>query len=176
MEKGIVQLYTGDGKGKTTASLGLAFRALGRGFKVAIIQFLKSRESGELLLAERLSPDLEIRRFNSQKKFAFKMDEGEKALLKRETLKGVDYIRELFREESVDLVIADELVWVNNEGFLSIDEMRELCALKPASIELVMTGRNASPELVELADLVTEMKKIKHPFDSGLPARVGIEK
>lgn len=176
MEKGIIQLYTGDGKGKTTAALGLSFRALGRGFKVKIVQFLKSRDCGELETAKELSPNLEIIRVNSQQKFLFKMNEEERAVVRDEIGRGIEYIKELFREESCDILITDELTWVVNGGFLTMDEVRELARLRPESMEWVITGGRAPAELIELADLVTEMKKIKHPYDEGLPARIGIEK
>jgi cob(I)alamin adenosyltransferase len=173
MDKGILQIYTGNGKGKTTAAIGLAIRSAGAGLKVIIIQFLKSEHSSELNILNKLEPDLKIYRFNSQKKFIWNMNDSEKEILKKETLEGYKKALEISQKNLCDVLILDEILGVLYMNYLSISEIKKLLNNK---MEIILTGQNASDEMINMADLVTEMKKIKHPFDKGLKARLGIEK
>jgi cob(I)alamin adenosyltransferase len=175
MEQGLVEIYTGDGKGKTTAAFGLAIRALGRGLKVCIIQFLKQDISGEVLFIQQHCPEVGFYRFNSQEKFVWNMNETEKELLKDESRNGFAFARELMRKNKCDVLILDEFIHLLNLKIVTLKEVEQFIQLKPLTMELVLTGRSASPELMELADLVTEMNPVKHPFEKGIPARVGIE-
>ncbi|BCA79953.1 cob(I)yrinic acid a,c-diamide adenosyltransferase [Desulfuromonas sp. AOP6] len=174
MEQGLVQVYTGNGKGKTTAALGLALRAVGRGFKVCMVQFIKGGgEYGEHEAARRLAPLLTIHQTGRDNWiFKDKLDPediriAQEALaLARQALTSGDY----------DLVILDEIngaVWF---GLLSVEDILDLMAARPATVELLLTGRSADPRVIEAADLVTEMTEVKHYYQQGVPARVGIEK
>ena len=176
MNTGLIQVYTGDGKGKTTAAIGLAIRALGRGKKIILIQFLKGTETGEIIFAKKNIAGLEVFQFNSQKKFFKKMNENEKQILKEETEKGFALAMETIRNNECNILILDEVINALNNNLLEIENILELINLKPRAMEIVLTGRNAPDEIIEAADLVTDMKKIKHPYDSGIPAREGIEK
>jgi len=175
MKDGLLQVYTGDGKGKTTAAFGLAFRAYGRGFKVAVVQFMKTWITGEVQLAETLE-NFHIKRIDTSPKFTWEMNEAELEELRLEIRKGFEYVRNLVKENKYDLLVLDEINHIIIKKFVSKEEILEFIDSKPDTLEIVMTGRNAPDWLMEKADLVTEMKCIKHPFEKGIPARVGIEK
>jgi len=175
MKDGLLQVYTGDGKGKTTAAFGLAFRAYGRGFKVAVVQFMKTWVTGEVQLAETLE-NFHVKRIDTSPKFTWEMNEAELDELRLEIRKGFDYVRNLVKENKYDLLVLDEINHIIIKEFVSKEEILEFIDSKPDTLEIVMTGRNAPDWLMEKADLVTEMKCIKHPFEKGIPARVGIEK
>jgi len=175
MKEGLLQVYTGDGKGKTTAAFGLAFRAYGRGFKVAVVQFMKTWVTGEVQLAETLE-NFHIKRIDTSPKFTWEMNEAELEELRLEIRKGFEYVRNLVKENKYDLLVLDEINHIIIKEFVSKEEIIEFIDSKPNTLEIVMTGRNAPDWLMEKADLVTEMKCIKHPFEKGIPARVGIEK
>lgn len=172
---GLIHIYCGDGKGKTTAALGLALRASGHGNKVLLVQFLKARPSGELKSLAHL-PNIEILRGKATTKFTFQMNAAEKAQVKREhQMLFAQVLQKLFCEP-IDLLILDEIIGACNAGVFSQDELLNFLYQKPEKLEVVLTGRNPAPELVELADYVSEIKKVKHPFDRGVPARTGIER
>ena len=175
MKDGLLQVYTGDGKGKTTAAFGLAFRAYGRGFKVAVVQFMKTWVTGEVQLAETLE-NFHVKRIDTSPKFTWEMNEAELEELRLEIRKGFEYVRNLVKENKYDLLVLDEINHIIIKEFVSKEEILEFIDSKPDTLEIVMTGRNAPDWLMEKADLVTEMKCIKHPFEKGIPARVGIEK
>jgi cob(I)alamin adenosyltransferase len=176
MEKGLIHIYTGDGKGKTSAAIGLCIRALGAGLKVIFVQFLKSVNSSELNILEKISANLIIKRYNSQKKFIWNMNDNEIEILKKETNEGYEYIKNIIENNLCDMLILDEFIWVLNKNFIKSDEFYELINIKPESMEIILTGREAKEELINIADYVSEMKKIKHPYDKGIEARKGIEK
>jgi len=169
---GLVQVYTGDGKGKTTAALGLALRAVGRGFQVLMIQFLKGEESGERLAAPRLAPEFTIRHFGRcgfirrAKPDAEDVAEAHAALaLAQQSIKSGAY----------DLVILDEINIALYFKLLDVAEVLDLIKSRHPQVELVLTGRYAPPEIIAAADLVTEMKSLKHYYQDGVLAREGIE-
>lgn len=173
---GLVQIYTGDGKGKTTAALGQALRAVGHGFSVIVIQFLKTADSGELHSVEKHHPDFVIYRFETQKKFFWNLDEKEKEELKKEINIAMEFARKTLSEEKCNILILDEILGALHNKTISLEEIKELIKIKPFHMELILTGRNAPAELIDMADLVTEMKKIKHPIDNNISSREGIEK
>jgi len=172
LREGIIQIYTGDGKGKTTAAIGLATRALGRGLKVCFIQFLKNSEIDEG--SASLLKDADSFEFASYGtgKFILSKPTEEDYL---EAKKAFSHSKESILGNKYDIVILDELTQAIKLGLLKLEDVINLLKNKPGNIELVITGRDADPKLMELADLVTEMKKIKHPYDKGLRARKGIE-
>jgi len=167
-----VQIYTGEGKGKTTAAFGLALRAAGRGQKVIIIQLLKGgAPSGEVLIAKKKGL-FEIENFGAEG-FCFDCDEN--AEHRAEAEKAVARIEEALHSCDYDLVIADELVTAMHIGLLAEERIIALIDCKPENTEFVLTGRGATEGLIASADLVTEMREVKHYFNDGLPAREGIE-
>lgn len=175
LDKGYVQVYTGNGKGKTTAALGLALRAVGRGLKVIIIQFMKGSETGELYSVEKLSPDLKIYRFEVQEKFFWALTPEEKELLKENVIKGYDFALKQLEERTCDILILDEIMGTIHSKILEVKDVIKLIEAKAETQELILTGRNVPEEIFERADLVTEMKDLKHYFNKGVKAREGIE-
>lgn len=173
LAKGLVQVYTGKGKGKTTAALGLALRAVGSGLRVYIMQFMKGQTIyGELESAKALAPLLTIEQVG-RKNFIIpgKIDPIDIEVAQTAFARG----KELVLSGDYDLVILDELNCAVDLGLIPLAEVKEMIAHKPLTTELVLTGRGAHPEIIELADLVTEMREIKHYYNAGQPARVGIE-
>jgi len=175
LEKGLIQVYTGNGKGKTTAALGQGLRACGRGLKVCMVQFLKSGDTGELHSVEKLKPLFEIYRFERERGFFWTLSAEEKQELKKDIDKGFEFIRSVVTEKKCDILIIDELLGVLGNKLLAVDEVMELLKSKPDTMEVIITGRNVPDEIAELADLVTEMREVKHYFNKGVPAREGIE-
>ena len=171
---GLVQVYTGNGKGKTTASLGLAMRACGHGLKTHVIQFMKGEiYYGELGTAERLSDCIKITQMgrpdfvNKKDPDPIDIEFARKALeLSRESIKSGKY----------DLVIMDEVNVALDFGLINTNDVIELIEKKPRGVELILTGRYAPQEVIDRADLVTEMVEIKHPYNEGIEARIGIER
>ncbi len=172
---GLIHIYCGDGKGKTTAAVGLAVRCAGRGNKVLLVQFLKSRDSGELYSLAKL-PDIEIMRGKESKKFTFQMNEEEKHALLIEHNKMFEQVLEKIKNGGYSLLILDEVIGALNAKVFEMPKLIEFLRHKPENLEVVLTGRNPAPELVEIADYVSEMRKVKHPMDKGIMAREGIEK
>ncbi|MFA6808284.1 MAG: cob(I)yrinic acid a,c-diamide adenosyltransferase [Eubacteriales bacterium] len=175
MEKGLIHIYCGDGKGKTTAAMGLAMRSSGRGFKVLIVQFLKSQDTGELHSLEKL-PEIMILRGNRKHGFTFNMSEEEKELCRVEYDKTLNKGIEICKTESIDLLVLDEVIGAYNLGFINRDCLLDFLKNKPEKLEVVLTGRNPDESLLGLADYVSEIRKVKHPFDRGIKARNGIER
>ena len=173
MQKGYTQIYTGNGKGKTTAALGLITRAVGSNFKIFLCQFLKGRDYGELYTLKKFETVTHERYgrgvFIKNKEFV--TDEDKK--LMRE---GYESLKNALLSGEYDIVIADEILGTLRYDLISVDEIKFLIENKPKTTELVLTGRNAPDELIEMADLVTEMKEVKHYFQKGVMARKGIEK
>lgn len=170
MNKGLLQIYTGDGKGKTSAAVGLAVRARSRGLKVLFAQFMKDTPGGE---PEALrSFDIEVVRFRDIRSPLFNKDITSKQL-RDASLKALARLREIIH--TYDLVILDEFNHLLRPGILDEQEAGQFIADRPETVEMVITGRGAPKWLVGMADLVTEMVEIKHPARSGLRARKGIE-
>ncbi len=167
--KGLVHVYTGDGKGKTTAALGLAIRAAGQGMKVAFIQFIKGEPCGEHIFVKQYHP-FEIVQISSGDSF-----QKSKQQLSQEAQQTLTYATEQMLSGNYDLVVLDEIFVAINQGLITTKQVLDLLDSMPATVELVLTGRNAAPEITQRADLVTEMLMIKHPFTGGTNARRGIE-
>jgi len=174
MSKGLIHVYTGEGKGKTTAAFGLAMRAAGHGKKVLILQFLKSRvkNSGEVAAAKKLG--IKTIKFKGQTTPLFdsrvKLSELGDSIKKSIAIS----IKEI-KSNLYDLIIMDEFNALLSSGFANVEDVKRMIEVKPDRLELVFTGRGAPKELIELADYVTEMRIIKHPFKKGVKARKGIE-
>ena len=166
-----MQIYTGEGKGKTTAALGLALRALGRDLKVYMLQFLKGEDTGELH-AGRLFGDKFIIQQTGLKGFIHrgKVDPADVHHAKEALQKA----REIVSHGEYDLVILDEIIVALYFDLISLPEIVQVLKEKASHVEVVLTGRYAPPELIDLADLVTEMKNIKHYYQAGVPARKGL--
>lgn len=174
LEQGLIQVYTGNGKGKTTAALGLAFRALGRGFKVCMIQFMKGGGPyGEHFAAQRFPDQFTIVQTGRPGWVNRENPDAEDIRLAQEALHKA---RAVLAEGCYDLVILDEINGAISFGLLAVDDVLDMLRQKPPRIELVLTGRNADERIIELADLVTEMREVKHYYQAGVPARLGIEK
>jgi cob(I)alamin adenosyltransferase len=172
LEKGLVQVYTGNGKGKTTAAFGLALRAIGRGLKVYVIQFIKGGfDYGELYVVDKL-PNLTLKAFGRGKFVTEKPAGKEDVELAEEALALAE---EVVKSGEYDIVILDEINVALNLKLIEIGKVLELVKNKPKHVELILTGRYAPNEIIEAADLVTEMKEVKHPFNKGFQARKGIE-
>jgi len=174
MAKGLIHVYTGEGKGKTTAAIGLATRAAGRGKKVLILQFLKGKggDSGEILTAKKSG--IKVIRFKDQVSPIFQPDIKTSELKKFIKKAIASSIKEI-RSKSYDMIIMDEFNYLFNSGLVGMDAIKRIISEKPPQLELVFTGRGAPKELIEVADYVTEMRMIKHPFNKGIKARRGIE-
>lgn len=175
MEQGLIHIYCGNGKGKTTACLGLTIRCAGHGNKVLFVQFLKSRPTGELNSLELL-PNIEVLRGKETKKFTFQMTAEEKQEVLREHEQLFAKIQTKLTGENVQLLVLDEIIGACNTGVFDENQLLDFLKTKPQRLEVVLSGRDPSPKLLELADYVSEICKRKHPFDKGIPARSGIEK
>jgi cob(I)alamin adenosyltransferase len=172
LERGCVQVYTGNGKGKTTAALGLALRAVGRGLKVCFFQFIKGGGPyGEHLIAEKLAPLFTI----IQSGRAGWVNTRDISEDRRVAQEGLLQVQEILKSGDYDLVVLDEIHGAVGFGLIDVEQVLELMAMKPERSELVLTGRNAHERVIEAADLVTEMLEIKHYYAAGVPARTGIE-
>jgi cob(I)alamin adenosyltransferase len=172
LRQGYIHLYTGDGKGKTTAALGLAFRASGRALKTYIAQFMKGQSYGELK-AIKENPYITVVQFGQDTFVHIDKAVQEDIALAEQGLLSAE---QAMLSNNYDIIILDEINVAIYFKLLTIERIIEFIQLKPQHIELVLTGRKASPQLIELADLVTEMKEIKHYYQKGVPARDGIER
>ena len=172
MDKGLIIVFTGDGKGKTTAALGLALRAIGRGLKVCMLQFIKGGgRYGEHLAAEKLAPLLIIIQ-SGRPGWVNTKEITEDRRIAQEALTQA---RDLLTSGEFDLFICDEINGAVGFGLIDVEQVLDLINLKPKRTELVLTGRNVDERIIEAADLVTEMCEIKHYYKAGVPARTGIE-
>lgn len=174
MDRGRVHFYYGDGKGKTTAALGLALRALGCGRRVVLVQFLKNTPCGELI-ALQYHENVTVLRGKAGAHFTFAMTEDERRQTK--AIHEENFARAMARVQSgaCDLLVLDEVTDALQTGLLDENLLRTAVCEKPCELELVLTGHRPIDWIVEAADYVTEMKKHKHPFDCGVPAREGVE-
>lgn len=171
MKRGLIQVYTGDGKGKTTASVGLAVRCVGHGLRVCFITFHKNPERwgyGELEVMRRIGVDV----FTFAERHP-SFDEVGREELRNECLKGLEFAREAMGR--YDVVILDEVNVSLRDGFLKEEEVVSLMEEKPEGTELVLTGRGAAGRILEMADLVSEIRNLKHPYSRGIPPRRGVE-
>ena len=173
-KKGLIQVYTGGGKGKSTAAIGQAVRAAGHGFKVGFISFFKHPEEfgyGEYKSLEKLG----IKTFLFAKKHPHFYKELNRDDVYQQCSKGLEFIKELFQDPSWDMLILDEINIAVRDGFLKEEDVLSLLQMKPEKLELVLTGRGVTENIIEKADLVSEIKEVKHPYSQGIKARKGIE-
>lgn len=168
----MVHIYCGDGKGKTTCAMGLAVRAAGHGRKVVVAQFLKGSNSGERAVLESL-PTVNCLPVPETIKFIFAMDEQEKAQARAQMTAAFAQAVEASRDS--DLLVLDELCGAITTGMVPLEDVLAFLDNRPEGLEVVITGRDPAPSLQERADYITEMRKVKHPFDKGVNAREGIE-
>ena len=175
MQKGLIHIYTGEGKGKTTAAIGLAVRAAGQGLKILFAQFFKvdNASSGEKEIFKEI-PEVELIRSNVRHPI-FTKGKTDEAQVKQSISETFEAAKKKVLGDGVNLLVLDEINSVLSGGWLAINDMVNFLKNKPEGLEVVLTGRDAPVELVKMADYVTEMLKIKHPFDSGISARKGIE-
>jgi cob(I)alamin adenosyltransferase len=166
---GLIQVYTGDGKGKTTAALGLAVRASGQGMRVCFIQFLKGEPGGEHMFVSRYHP-FDIVQTGIGSSFTKSKEE-----LNKDAQQTLSFAEEKVLSDMYDLIILDEILVAVHKGLISTEQVLDLLDKKPDTMEIVLTGRYEVPEILQRADLVTEMRMIKHPFKQGIRARPGIE-
>lgn len=175
--KGLVVVFTGDGKGKTTAAMGLALRAAGNRMRVRIIQFIKGTwKTGELEALKPLAPHIEITRagrgftIERLRDPRIPMDDHRAA-----AQAGLALAREIVDNGACDVLVLDEILGAIKAELVTVEQVRELIAAKPAMLHLVLTGRGAPAEIIAAADLVTEMRLVKHPYEQGIPAQRGVE-
>lgn len=170
----MIQIYCGDGKGKTTAAVGAAVRFAGCGGRVLFSQFMKSGTSSEISILKSIQ-SIDVFEGYSVSKFSFMMNKSEREKAAIGFLKQLEDIKKLSCENNYGMIIADELAVCVSCGFVPEEEAIEFLKNVPAETEIIITGRNPSESLLEYADYVSEIKKIKHPFDRGVDARRGIE-
>jgi cob(I)alamin adenosyltransferase len=173
-KKGLIQVYTGPGKGKSTAAIGQAVRAAGHGLKVGLVTFFKDPEAfgyGEYKSLEKLG----IKTFLFAKRHPHFYKELNTVDVRQECSRGLEFIRELFRDPSWDMLVLDEINIAVRDGFLQEEEVLSLLEAKPEKLELVLTGRGITEKIIEKADLVSEVKEVKHPYSQGIKSRKGIE-
>ncbi len=178
LEKGLVQIYTGDGKGKTTAAFGLALRAAGQGNKVLIYQFLKppSLDIGERFALQLGAVRIRLEALDIEWDMAKSLEAPEQvAQAKAAISKALERIAETGEKRFYDLLILDEIIFCLSKGLAKLEDIKNVIDKRDPAVEIVLTGRGATQDLIAMADLVTEMKNIKHPFDKGIEARRGIE-
>ncbi|MFA9376847.1 MAG: cob(I)yrinic acid a,c-diamide adenosyltransferase [Lachnotalea sp.] len=175
MQKGLIHIYCGEGKGKTTTSMGLAVRAAGYGMKVLIYQFMKNNQTSERKILNSIS-NITIIDGLDEEKFSFQMTDKEKKNHKEFYTNKFREITTKATQEKYDMIVMDEIIYTIRAGLLDEELVFEFLGSKPASLEVVLTGNAPSDKLIEIADYVSEIKKVKHPFDHGQVARFGIEK
>jgi cob(I)alamin adenosyltransferase len=174
MKNGFIQIYTGEGKGKTTAALGLSFRAAGRGKKVLFVQFLKGIMTGEQISMSE-NKNIEHLKIAEIVRFFTTLSVEEQVELKATTQTEWNYLKTRIETDSIDLLVLDEIMAAIQHGLVEEKSVIDFLKNKPLEMEVILTGRSASDYLIAEADLVTEMKKIKHYYDQGVAARIGIE-
>jgi len=178
LEKGLVQIYTGDGKGKTTAAFGQALRAAGQGNKVLIYQFLKppSLDIGERFALQLGAVRIRVEALDVPWDMAKSLkDQQTVNRMKAAISEVLEKLAQTAEKKFFDVLILDEIIFCLSKGLAGLEQIKSIVDRRDPAVEIIMTGRGATDELMQMADLVTEMKKVKHPFDKGVPARRGIE-
>ena len=173
-EKGLIQVYMGAGKGKSTAAIGQAARAAGHGFKVGFLSFFKDPEAfgyGEYKSLEKLG----VKTFLFAKKHPHFYKELNPNDVCQQCSRGLEFIKELFKDPSWDMLVLDEINIAVRDSFLKEEDVLALMEAKPEKLELVLTGRGVTEKIIEKADLVSEVKEVKHPYSQGIKSREGIE-
>lgn len=171
---GLIHIYCGDGKGKTTAAVGLSIRCAGHGIPVLFTQFLKNGDSGELCILDTI-PSVHVEKCPEKMGFTFQMDEEQKKAASACLSEYFGKIRHLSETGAYGLLILDEILDACGSGLLDEEVMADFLENRPDSLEVVLTGRNPSEKISGMADYISEIRKIKHPYDRGMAAREGIE-
>jgi cob(I)alamin adenosyltransferase len=171
LKNGLIHVYTGNGKGKTTAAIGLGVRAIGNGLKVLMIQFMKGRRYSELNALSNLK-NFTVMQFGRDE---FVSKEKPEQIDIDLAQKGLTYTKEILQKNTYDVIILDEINVAVEYHLITIDDVLQLLKEKPPSLELVLTGRYASPEIIKHADIVSEILEIKHPYQKGILSRKGID-
>lgn len=174
MEKGLIHIYHGDGKGKTTAAVGLAVRAAGAGMHVAFIQLMKDATSAELKVLKKID-QIEVYTIKNTYGFTWNMSDDNRIQLRMQNDRAVKAMIKAAKEEVYQMIVVDEMMSAYQGGFVDKTSVLELMQLCKGTTELVFTGRNPAKELLNRADYITEMKNKRHPYEKGVTARVGIE-
>lgn len=169
----MIEVYTGDGKGKTTAAFGLALRAVGHNWQVLVVQFMKGDPEYGEVKAVQCVPGIKVHQFGL--KTFVKRGSPQKDDIKG-AKEGLEFAREAINGGNYQMVVLDEINVAIDYGLLSLNEVLQLVRDCPPNVELVLTGRNAKPELIAMADLVSEVREIKHPYQKGIVNRVGIDR
>ena len=172
MKKGYVYIFTGNGKGKTTAAIGLSVRAVGAGLKVYLGQFIKKGDYSEIKALRRFSELITVEQFGAGR-FTGKIPKSDDIQAAR---KGIEKVKQVITSGEYEMIILDEANVAAELGLIEVQDLMDIIINKPESLELVITGRHASERIIELADCVTEFKANKHYYDQGVRARVGIDK
>lgn len=174
MKYGLLHIYCGDGKGKTTAATGLAVRMAGTGKRVLFGRFLKNEHSGELKVLDAI-PEIEVLHLNKSFGFFYTLSEEEKEEMRKMYRQLWNEIVQKIAEGTYDMLVMDEFIAAYQLEVIDRKTVLEFLKNRPQNLEVVLTGRDPAPELLELADYVSEINKVKHPFDNGISARKGIE-
>lgn len=174
MRQGMIHIYCGDGKGKTTAATGLAVRAAGSGMKVLFARFLKNENSAELCVLDQI-PGIEVIHLPKSYGFYNTQSEEEKAETKQMYEELWKYALDRAKNGACDMLVMDEFMAADRYGLIPHEEAIQFLKEKPEGLEVVLTGRDPSDELLELADYISEIKMVRHPFEKGIRARKGIE-
>ena len=172
---GLIHIYYGNGKGKTTTGMGLITRAAGYGYRVLLYQFMKNNKTSERKILEKV-PNITIVDGLEQEKFSFRMSEEEKEEHRRFYAAQLQHIAEMVKDSAFDVLFLDEAVYCVRNGLLEEAALLDFLKNKPEHLEVILTGQDPSPALIECADYVSEIRKVKHPFDKGVRARKGIER
>lgn len=175
MNLGLIQVYCGEGKGKSTAAIGQGIRAIGQGMKVIMIQFLKSSFTGEIPILKKLEPDFKVFRFEKPRDFFWNLNEEEKKELKNEVINGINFTKKVLDTGECDLLILDEILGVIQNNLVSEKEICELLDHKPSGMEIILTGRELSEGIKQRAHYISRIKEERHPIYEGIEARRGIE-
>lgn len=175
MENGLVQVYYGKGKGKTTAAIGLGIRAIGNDYKVIMIQFLKHDTTGECKVLKNLEPEFKIFHFEKRRGFTWQLSDEEKSELKSETSNALKFASKVMDTGQCDILILDEILNSLELGFVSEEDVCTLIDSKSDDVELVLTGRTLPENIAKRADYISHIEDIKHPMERGVDARRGIE-
>ncbi len=175
MKQGLVQVYCGNGKGKSTAAIGLGIRAVGHGFKVIMIQFLKNDTTGEVKMLKTLEPQFKVFHFEKERGFVWTLDDSEKADLKQEICMAMKFAKKVLDTGECDILILDEILGAVETGFVQVEELLDLIQNKHEQVEVILTGRNVPDSIKDVADYVSCIEEVKHPMNNGVEARKGIE-